>query len=468
MDVEPRVWRNASPGDLSYRFPEVVRGDVEGAVERARRAFPGWSAAGLTERKRALERCRVELQARRRVLEEVVTRETGKPLRESCAEMDACLARFALAFEEADRWLREELVAGGPRPAVVRRRPLGPSAVVAPFDFPVHSGHGAVLAYLLAGNTVLLKPSPIAVNSGLAYGEAMAAGLPEGVLQVVPGWTETGRVLASHASVRAVCFPGTVPEGSRLLGEAASDHSKRWALEIGGRNTVVVCGNADPVVAAEAVAEGMCLTSGQRCDATARVLVSRRVADAFLQALKDVLASYVPGDPMDPATRLGPMVNFTAHERYERIVSEPVGEWVVPGGILEQNDKGQHGYYVLPAVVVVGGGDERRGLDVSLLSRAGSFAPVVAVEILDDEEAMVARHGAWGRGVAASVFSADAGVFERIGSRLAVVNLHHNVPTTSPAGLPPAGGWGAFGGACPGRRDFTRFAVEEQAVQWRQ
>jgi acyl-CoA reductase-like NAD-dependent aldehyde dehydrogenase len=466
MDVEPRVWRNASPGDLSYQFPEVVRGDVDEAVEKARRAFPGWAAAGLTVRREALGRCRAELEARRHFLEEVVSRETGKPLMESAAEMDVCLARFDVAFEEAERWLREELVADGARPAVVRRRPLGPAAVVAPFDFPVHSGHGAVLAYLLAGNTVLLKPSPIAVNSGLAYGEVMAAALPPGVLQVVPGWTETARVLASHPAVRAVCFPGTVPEGSRLLGEAASDHTKRWALEIGGKNTVVVCGDADPVVAADAVAEGMCLTTGQRCDATARVLVSSRVADVFLQRLAEKLATYVPGDPMDPSTRLGPMVNFTAHERYERIVSEPVGEWVVPGGILELNAKGQHGYYVLPAVVVVRG-QERKELDVSLLARAGSFAPVVAVEILDDEETMVARHGAWGRGVAASVFSADSGVFERIGSRLAVVNLHHNVPTTSPAGLPPAGGWGAFGGACPGRRDFTRFAVEEQAVQWR-
>ena len=464
MISEPVSWQNSSPADLSFVFPEAHSGDIEKSVRKSSAAFRGWAALSLDERRSALETSRTALQDRSEQLAVLISRETGKPLREARLEMAAVIAKFDLTFADGERYLRDALVDDGPHPALVRRHPLGPAAVIAPYNFPIHLGHGAAVAYLLAGNTVLFKPSPLAVNTGLAYAQAMRTGLPDGVFEVVPGWGETGKALCAHPEVRAVCFTGSVPVGRSLSEMLAADYSKCLALELGGKNSAIICADADLTLAAEAVADGMCLTAGQRCNATSRVLVDRKVAEDFLERLLASVARYRPGDVLEESTMLGPLISFAAHERYEKLASLDIGEWILPGGVLEKNSREQHGYWVLPAIAVVSSAD---ALDRSPLATEETFAPILAVEMFSSDAEAVERHEAWKFGLTASVFTADPEGFKRLGAGLSVGNLYQNLPTTFSPSTLPFGGWGSSGNGRPGARGFVRFGVREQAVQWR-
>jgi acyl-CoA reductase-like NAD-dependent aldehyde dehydrogenase len=464
MQNEPRAWQNFSPGDLSFAFPQVTSASVPECVARSVAAFPLWASRSFEERSEILAGCREKLSLATESLAALISRETGKPLRESRLEMAAVVAKFDLTFADGEKYLRDVVVADGPNPALVRQRPRGPAAVIAPFNFPVHLGHGAALAYLLAGNTVLFKPSPLAANTGLEYARIMQAALPTDVFQIVPGWGETGRALCLDEAVRSVCFTGSVPVGRELARALAADTSKSLALELGGKNSAIVLEDADLDLAASAVADGMCLTAGQRCNATSRVLVQRRVADAFLERLTASLVRYKPGDPMNESTLLGPLISFAAHERYECLVSARVGEWIVPGGVLKKICPEMHGYYVLPAVVLA---CDPSALDESLLATAETFAPVLVVEVFDEVDEAIRRHEAWKFGLTASVFTSDAASFSQIGCRLSVGNLYQNLPTTFSPSTLPFGGWGDSGNGHPGGRGFVRFAVQEQAIQWK-
>ena len=463
MPFDPASWRNRSPGDLDNEFPEVQAADVEASVQRSRAAFPGWRSLTLDERRAALAGCRERIQEKSEALAVLIASETGKPLREARLEIGAVIAKFDLTFADAERWVRDEVVSDGPHPAGIRHRPRGPAAVIAPFNFPIHLGHGAAIAYLLAGNPVLFKPSPMAVNVALAYAAVMQGALPEGVFELVPGWGETGRALCIHPAVRAVCFTGSVPVGTALARELSADYSKSLALELGGKNSVIVCGDADLDAAATAVADGMCLTAGQRCNATSRVLVHERVAGDFLERLRASLSRYEPGDPMDPETMLGPLISEAAVRRYSELGSYPGGDWVLPGQPVETLPSGKRGYYVRPAVVLAG--DE---IDAGPLAKSETFAPVLVIEKFSDESAAIRRHEAWAFGLTASVFTRDESAFRRIGDALSVGNLYWNLPTTFSPSTLPFGGWGASGNGHPGGRGFIRFATDEQSIQWKQ
>jgi acyl-CoA reductase-like NAD-dependent aldehyde dehydrogenase len=464
MSSEPKSWSNASPGNLAHLFPETHVGDVGRSVAMSSAAFPSWRGSSLEERRAALEKCRENLVEKSYELAALISAETGKPLREARLEMAASIAKFDLVFQDGEKHLRDITVNDGPHPASIRLQPRGPAAVIAPFNFPVHLGHGATVSYLLAGNTVIFKPSPLAANVGAAYAAAMQSALPEGVFEMVNGCGDIGRMLCLDPMVRSVCFTGSVPVGRSLARELAEDYSKSLALELGGKNTVVVCANADLDLAAEAVADGMCFTAGQRCNATSRVLVDGNVSRLFIEKLVTAIARYQPGDPLEESTTLGPLISFAAHERYERLVSEAVGDWILPGGILEMNDKQQHGYYVLPAVVLA---DDTSALDESPLATSESFAPILVIEVFDGIDQAITRHEAWPFGLTASVFTENEADFHRFGAHLSVGNLYHNLPTTFSPSTLPFGGWGISGNGHPGGRGFVRFAVQEQAVQWR-
>ena len=207
--------------------------------------------------------------------------ETGKPLTEALGEVGAVIAKIDLTIGDAERHLAERTESSGPHPAFVRQSARGPAVVIGPFNFPLHLGHGANVAHLLAGNPVIYKPSPLAANVAARYGELMAQAFPPGVFQVVQGGGAEGEALCIDPRVRAVCFTGSVPVGRALAEKLAGDFSKDLALELGGSNALIVCADADLDKAATAAAEGACLTAGQRCNATSRVIVERPVVAEF-------------------------------------------------------------------------------------------------------------------------------------------------------------------------------------------
>lgn len=452
---DPRNWRNRNPGDLAEELPEVSRGDVGASVARSAAAYPGWRALDLEARKTALRAARDRLAARQEDLAVLIAREMGKPLREARLELGAVLAKFDLSFSDADRFVAEQKVEDGPHPAAVRRRPRGVAAVIAPFNFPIHLGHGAALGYLLAGNTVVFKPSPLAANVGAAYAAEMQAALPEGVLELLQGWGGTGRDLCRHEKVRSVCFTGSVPVGTALARDLAADYSKSLALELGGKNSLIVCADADLDHAATAAADGLCLTSGQRCNATSRFLVHKNVAEAFRERLLVSLERYQPGLPLDEGTLLGPLASGAAAARFGELIARGGGRWLRAGEVCDEIE-GRRGYYVRPAVLEV----------EAAAAEPETFCPFATLEVFADEEDAVRRQARTPFGLTASIFTASLETFRRLGDRLEVGNLYANLPTTFSPSTLPFGGLGISGNGKPGGRGFVRFAGDEQAVQW--
>jgi acyl-CoA reductase-like NAD-dependent aldehyde dehydrogenase len=456
MNSDPTVWRRHSPGDLSVEMPEVSVGDVPAAVERSKRAFPGWQQLSFEQRKAALTMCRERLKGKQEDLARLIALEVGKPLREARLELGAVIAKFDLVFSDADRFLRDQSVADGPHPAMVRRRARGPAAVIAPFNFPIHLGHGAAVAYLLAGNSVIFKPSPLAGNVGAAYAAEMQAVLPAGVFELVQGWGATGRELCLHPGVRSVCFTGSIPVGMTLAKELAGDYSKSLALELGGRNALIVFPDADLGRAADAAAEGICLTTGQRCNSTSRILVHRDVEKPFIANLLDSLRRYLPANPLDEAATLGPLASESAVERYRDLMRRS-GEWLVRGEICSEVS-GKHGYYVKQAILHSPGG--------APLGEQEVFYPVATLESFIDPGDAIARHESSPFGLTASLFTNSERTFQSVGDRLQVGNLYWNLPTTFSPSTLPFPGLRVSGNGKPGGRGFIRFAVDEQAVQW--
>jgi succinylglutamic semialdehyde dehydrogenase len=461
--MDPAIWQNRSPGDLSITLDEIAATPVDPAVEQSRGAFQSWSRTPIDKRIKALRACQSRVRSVQDELARSISVETGKPIREARGELAAVVAKFDLTISDAREILADREISDGAHPAVIRRLARGPAAVIAPFNFPIHLGHGAAVAYLIAGNTVLFKPSPLAAATCARYAAAMQACLPPGVFTLVQGWGETGRALCLHPGVRSVCFTGSIPVGTALARDLAADYSKSLALELGGKNAAVVLDDADVPSAASAVADAMCLTAGQRCNATSRVLVAAPRLREFAHALLGELSRYVPGPPIVEATTLGPLVNEAAVSRYLRLGSESVGRWIAPAS-APREAAGRRGHYVTPAVAVC---TDPSALAASPLLREESFAPILTISPFDSDDDAIAQHDATPFGLVASIFTASESRFHAIGDRLGVGNLYWNLPTTLSPSTLPFGGLGISGNGKPGARGFVRFAADEQAVQWK-
>jgi acyl-CoA reductase-like NAD-dependent aldehyde dehydrogenase len=344
---------------------------------------------------------------------------------------------------------------------LTRRRARGPAAVIGPFNFPIHLPHGQIVAHLVAGNPVVFKPSPLAANVCARYGAIMRDALPPGVFNVVQGGGDEGKQLCTHRAIRSVAFTGSVPVGKALAKELAGDLSKDVALELGGKNATLVCADADLQKAADAVAEAMCLTAGQRCNATSRVIVDRAVSREFVDRLRESIKKFAPGDPMDEKTMLGPVVSRQAVERYERVTKDEPGDWVLaPNVPVDVN--GKRGHYVTPAVIVLPDAGAARA---SALFHEEAFAPILSVVPSAEEAQMLELHDLTPFGLTASVFTRSRDRFDRLADRLNVGNVYANLPTTYSPSTLPFGGLGESGNHRPGGRGFVRFVTDEQVVQ---
>lgn len=407
-----------------------------------------------------LKTAQVDIERHKHQLAEGIALETGKPLKEATGEVGAVVAKFDLTIEDAQRYLTDESPTNL-HPATVRRRARGPAAVVGPFNFPIHLPHGQIVAHLIAGNPVVFKPSPLAANVCARYGQIMSAVFPEGVFNLVQGGGEEGKQLCAHPAIRSVAFTGSVPVGRQLAAMLAGDFSKDVALELGGKNAALVCADADLTKAADAIAEAACLTAGQRCNATSRVIVDARVADELVQRLVASMKKFVPGDPLDERTTLGPLVSAAAVERYDRVTRAAGGDWLVAPGVPSEVG-GKRGHYVGAALLRL---PDRAVAERSELFRDEAFAPIVTLVASDGEAEMLALHDATPFGLTASIFTRSRATFDRLAGQLHVGNVYANLPTTFSPSTLPFGGLGESGNGRPGGRGFVRFVAEEQVVQ---
>ncbi len=454
-------WTNLHPGDLRIALPPVAPTPVQPALAAAHAAARDWARTPLSTRAACLRSAQAALRAESEPLAHLLALEIGKPLVEARGELAAVLAKFDLTLADAEAHLTTRCVTDGPHPAFVRQLARGPAAIIGPFNFPLHLPNGALLPHLAAGNPILFKPSPLGANIAARYAALMTPHFPPGVFQLVQGGADESLALCADPRVRAIVFTGSVAAGRAIARAVADDYSKQLALELGGKNAALVCADADLDLAARACADAFCLSAGQRCNATGRVLVAAPVADAFAERLLTALAAYQPGDPLDPATKLGPLTTAAAHERFANALRSPGGRWLLTGEALPLCGEAP-GHYVRPAVRVW---DDPAAAIASPLHAQEVFAPLLEIIVVRDDAEMVRLHEAVPFGLTASVFTRSQARFDAFATELRVGNLYANLPTTFSPSTLPFGGLGASGNGRPAGRGFIRYATDEQAVQ---
>lgn len=451
-----------SPGDLSIELPTLPAGNVDVALVQSQRAYTYWRQTSLDQRIEFLRQAQRQLESHQNELASGIALEVGKPVTEARAELAAVIAKFDLSIQDARSHLTENTFADAPHPNRIRHRPRGVAVVIGPFNFPIHLAHGAIVAYLLAGNTVLFKPSPLACNVCQTYGDLMADSLPQDVFQVVQGGADIGQALVSDSQVRSVCFTGSLSAGQAIARTCVNDITKDVALELGGKNASVVLSDADLDQAAQEIAQAMCLTSGQRCNSTSRLIVEPSVASDLIDRLRTRLQSFVPADPLDPQTTLGPLVSESAKIRYLQAVSGSQIDWLTPLGAPEQV-QGRKGHYVLPAV----GRVRPEQIPELSLWQDELFAPVCILATAGEDQQIIDWVNSTPFGLTTSVFTKDRDRFERLSKSFDVGNVYLNLPTTFSPSTLPFGGLKNSGNRHPGGRGFIRFTTDEQVIQMR-
>jgi succinylglutamic semialdehyde dehydrogenase len=446
-----------SPVELASTDPctgEVIwrgtPGDVPAAVAAARAALPGWALAPLASRIEVVRAFKAAVEARAEDFARLIATETGKPLWETRTEVASVAAKVEISITaQAERAGEKAAEAGGVRQAL-RHKPHGVLAVLGPYNFPAHLPNGHIVPALLAGNTVVFKPSEQtpAVADFMADCWA-AAGLPAGVLNIVHGAGETGRALAA-ADIDGLLFTGSAHVGAALARQFADTPHRILALEMGGNNPLVAWDISDVEAAAALVVQSAFLSAGQRCTNARRLIVGPG-SDALIDAVVALTDRLIVGAPFDdPAPFMGPVISNAAADGlahgWERLAS--AGQVIRPL-VRPRADRP----FLTPAIIDTTGSPPQ---DDEL------FGPILQIIRVADFDAAMRAANATRFGLAAGLIGGDAALWQRFwaASRAGVVNW--NRPTNGASSAAPFGGIGASGNHRPSAyyaADYCAFPV---------
>jgi RHH-type proline utilization regulon transcriptional repressor/proline dehydrogenase/delta 1-pyrroline-5-carboxylate dehydrogenase len=434
------VSRNpAADGAVVFETGVTVHA-VADAAGAAAAAQPAWAQLTMGQRASALDRFKQAVAARADALAEAVVLETGKLRSEARTEIQTLINRFELARGAVAGELAGATVAPGEH---LRYQPLGVMGVIGPFNFPLHLCHAPAIPALLAGNTVVIKPSDLTPLCGQRYAEAaLAAGLPPGVINVVVGTGEVGAAMVEHPAIRGLNFTGSWAVGRRIL-EAALDRPELLvALELGGKNTCVVLDDCALRQAVHEVVVGGYLSAGQRCTGTERVLVHRKIADRFIAALASVVRQLRFGHPDDASVFAGPLVSHGALAKVEAALEaarKAGAEPVVPG------ERIAGGYYRTASLHRLPDGVHH----VPGYTDIEVFGPDLCVEVIDSDDEAIAVIEASPHGFANAVFTGSTARFEHIFARTRSGICNRNRSTNLASAKLPFGGVGRSGNYRP-------------------
>ncbi|QTD94804.1 aldehyde dehydrogenase [Burkholderia anthina] len=390
--------------------------DIDDAVRAAREAFESgvWSRCAPAERKRVLCRLGELIVAHDAELALLDSLNMGKRVADAISiDVPAAAGLFSWYGEAVDK-LNGEVASTDPgNLAIVTREPLGVVGAVVPWNFPLDMVAWKVAPALAAGNSVVLKPAEQSPLSALRLAElALEAGLPPGVLNVVPGYGETaGRALGLHPDVDVLAFTGSTAVGKKFLEYAAQSNMKQVWLECGGKSPNLVFDDTDDLdLAARKACFGIFFNQGEVCSANSRLLVQRSIHDAFVDRLIAHAAAFMPGDPLDPASGMGAIVDEHQHRR--------VCDWIergrksatlaIGGGAPRIDGKG---YFVEPTIFI----DVKHG---DPIARDEIFGPVLSVIPFDTEDEAVRLANDSIYGLAASVWTGSLSRAHRVSGRL--------------------------------------------------
>jgi succinylglutamic semialdehyde dehydrogenase len=429
-------------GAAAYASQASDAGDVARAVGAARAAFEPWADTPLDERIAICTRMRDLLKADGQDLARIIAQEVGKPLWEAGTEVATMANKVDISIKAYHERTGHSANAVADGRAVLRHRPHGVFAVFGPYNFPGHLPNGHIVPALIAGNTLVFKPSEYAPRTAIRTVQLWEqAGLPPGVLNLVNGARDTGQALAAHEDVDGVLFTGSCQTGVALHRQFGGHPGKMLALEMGGNNPLVVWDANDIDAAVHHAVMSAFISAGQRCTCARRLIVQAGPrGDAFLERLAQVAGRLTVGRwDAEPQPFMGPVVSSAVAARLVRVQ----GELLARGArlLLEMRQTDPHAGFVTPGMVDVTGVDG--------IPDEEWFGPLLQVRRVDDFDAAIRAANDTAFGLAAALLSSDASLWERFArkSRAGIVNW--NRPTTGAASTAPFGGVGKSGNHRP-------------------
>ena len=432
------VSTDPATGEVVWRGATATEGDVAKAVEAARRAFPDWADRPREARVAILRRYKEVLVERTAAFAEALSRETGKALWETKAELGSMAGKVDLSIKAYDErtGVTENAMPFGR--AVLRHRAHGVMAVLGPFNFPGHLPNGHIVPALLAGDTVVFKPSEETPLAGQLMVEALeAAGVPAGVVNLVQGGREAGQALINQ-EIDGLLFTGSAAAGTFFRRHFADRPDVILALELGGNNPLVVWDADDAEAVAALVVQSAYITTGQRCSCARRLILPD---DAFGRAVIEAtvaLADRLAIGPWNGAGEpfMGPLISARAASAARAVADTMGGDRIRALGAVE----GLGEAFVTPGLVDVTGVDTP---DEEL------FAPSLQVRRVGSFDEALKAANATRYGLSAGLISNEAGRWEQFLNRIRAGVVNWNRPTTGAAGSMPFGGLGASGNHRP-------------------
>ena len=446
---------NINPSDLSDVIDEFAAGDataVQKAVTAARAAFPAWSTATPQQRFDMLDAIGTEILARKGELGDLLAREEGKTLPEATGEAARAGAIFKFFAGEALRMSGEVLASVRPGLSVeVTREPVGVVGLITPWNFPIAIPAWKIAPALAYGNCVVFKPADLVPGCGWALADIISrSGIPAGVFNLVMGrGSAVGQAIVDSPGIDAISFTGSVATGKRIA-EGALKRMAKFQLEMGGKNPLVVLDDANLEQAVEVALQGAFFSTGQRCTASSRLIVTAGIHDAFVKRLAERTQALVVGDARDAKTQIGPVVDasqLAQDERYIRIGKDEGAKLVVGG---ERVKGAKEGFYLAPALFTEATNQMR-------IAREEIFGPIAAVVRAKDYDEALALANDTEFGLSTGICTTSLKYATHFKRHAQAGMVMVNVPT---AGVDYHVPFGGRKGSSYGPREQGRYAAE--------
>jgi 1-pyrroline-5-carboxylate dehydrogenase len=475
VDGQPRTdgptFTLTSPNDAHLElgtFHAATERDIDDAVDAAKAAFPTWSGTPWRERVALLRRAADMISERSNELAALMSMEVGKNRLEALGDVEeaADLIRYyCQQMDDNDGFAHTmgQLSENEHTRSVLK--PYGVWAVISPFNFPMALAAGPAGGALVAGNTVVFKPSPQGSFTGYKLYECLRdAGLPSGVFHYLPGGDEVGAAIVRHPGVDGITFTGSYQVGMEIYKRFASRYPKPTVIEMGGKNPAIVSARADLDLAADGIMRSAFGFSGQKCSACSRVYVERPALEELTAKLAERARQVVVGDPVERPVYMGPVIDQEAVDRFRQAVDEARrdGTVVAGGEVLKGGGDGPpEGNYVAPTVVAVAPDHRlfKQELFVPFVAVAGVDSLAEALQLANDTE----------YGLTAGFYSTDDAEVQRfldqIEAGVVYVNRRAGATTGAWPGVQPFGGWKGSGssGKAGGGLYYVQQFMREQS-----
>jgi aldehyde dehydrogenase (NAD+) len=435
-----KYFENRNPAntrDLIGSFPESGPEDIDAAVGAAEEGFRLWSRVPAPARGDVLRRVGDLLTERKEQIARAMTREMGKVLAETRGDVQEGIDTAYYAASEGRRLFGHTVPSElRSKWAMSYRRPIGVVGLITPFNFPMAIPTWKMFPALVCGNSVVLKPSEdVPHTAHLLVEILLEAGLPPSVVQLVHGrGASAGKALVEHPRVQVISFTGSTATGS-AIGETCGRMHKRLSLEMGGKNAIIVMDDADLELALDGVLWGAFGTTGQRCTATSRLLLHRRIHNRFLNRLVDAAERLKLGDGRKPESQVGPLIHEAAREKVERYVGIAADEGLdlVTGGRRPRSPALQRGWFYRPTIVA---GVRPK----SRLAQEEIFGPVLSVMRFSSFDEAVRINNGVRYGLSSSVYTRNTNLAFRAMQELDNGITYVNAPTIGAEAHLPFGG----------------------------